>query len=173
MKFKNILPYFLFLVLVLIALPTKVFAFCPVCTVAVAAGVGLARWLKVDDTITGLWIGALIISSILWTLNWLKTKKWNFKGDSIIIFVAYYLLIIIPLYYTDIIGHPLHRIFGIDKLIFGIGVGTIIFLLSMPLYNYVKKSNKNKSYFKLQKIATPIILLLIASLIMYFVTKGK
>jgi len=28
---------------------TKVYAICPVCTVAVAGGVGLSRWLGIDD----------------------------------------------------------------------------------------------------------------------------
>ena len=34
-------------------------AVCPVCTVAVGAGLGLAEWLGIDDSISGLWIGAL------------------------------------------------------------------------------------------------------------------
>ena len=38
------------------AIPAK--AICPVCTVAVGAGIGLSRWLGIDDSITGLWIGA-------------------------------------------------------------------------------------------------------------------
>lgn len=41
-----------------LGLTAKAQAVCPVCTVAVGTGVGLSRWLGVDDTITGLWLGA-------------------------------------------------------------------------------------------------------------------
>jgi hypothetical protein len=34
-------------------------AICPLCTIAVGAGVGLSRWIGVDDAVTGLWIGGL------------------------------------------------------------------------------------------------------------------
>jgi len=168
---KKYLKYILLFTTLLFLIPTKVLAFCPVCSIEVGAGVGLSRWLKIDDTITGLWIGAFIISLILWTLGWLKNKKWNFKGDAIVIFLVYYAIIIIPLYYKEIIGHPLNKILGIDKLLFGIGVGSIVFLISIMLYNYLKKLNQGKSYFKLQKILTPIVLLAISSLIFYLITK--
>jgi hypothetical protein len=35
---------------------------CPVCTIAVAGGVGLCRYLGIDDLISGAWIGALLFS---------------------------------------------------------------------------------------------------------------
>ena len=75
---RKIMPF----VALLFALPVK--AFCPVCTVAVGAGLGLARWLRIDDTISGLWIGGLTISMIMWTLSWLAKKNINFKGKKII-----------------------------------------------------------------------------------------
>ncbi len=52
---------------------------------AVAAGIGLSRWLGIDDTITGLWIGGLIISLAIWTINWIIKKNIYFKGRKIII----------------------------------------------------------------------------------------
>lgn len=45
-------------------LKAKVFAFCPVCTIAVGAGVGIAEKFGVDDTIIGLWVGGLTVSLI-------------------------------------------------------------------------------------------------------------
>ncbi|PIU03715.1 hypothetical protein COT44_01735 [Candidatus Shapirobacteria bacterium CG08_land_8_20_14_0_20_39_18] len=62
---------------------TNAFAFCPVCTVAVGAGVGLSRWLGINDTITGLWIGGLTVSISAWTLNWLATKNKTFPYQKI------------------------------------------------------------------------------------------
>ena len=52
----------------------KVGAVCPVCTIAVGASLGLSRWLGVDDTISGLWIGGLIVSTTLWTYSWMKKR---------------------------------------------------------------------------------------------------
>ncbi len=60
---------------------------CPVCTIAVGAGIGLSRWLGVDDLISGLWIGGLIVSLIGMTILWLNKKnlKNNFLRLAIII----------------------------------------------------------------------------------------
>lgn len=58
------------------------YAICPICTIAVGAGVGLSRWLGVDDTISGIWIGGLAISSIWWTINWLNSKHIRFLAEN-------------------------------------------------------------------------------------------
>jgi len=46
-----------FLSVLVIFNTNQVFAVCPVCTVAAGAGVGLSRWLGIDDIIIGLWVG--------------------------------------------------------------------------------------------------------------------
>lgn len=61
--------YFSFLILAFLLFGVQVQAVCPVCTVAVGAGVGFSRYLGIDDTIAGLWIGALIVSVSMWTIN--------------------------------------------------------------------------------------------------------
>jgi len=150
----------------------QVFAVCPVCTVAVGAGVGLSRWLQIDDLITGLWIGGLISSLIIWTLNFLKNKNINFKGKTIITILSYYLLLILPLYFSNIIGHPLNTfIFGIDKLLFGIILGSISFYTGANYYEYLKERNKGRAYFPFQKVVMPTIPLIVLSIFFYFLTK--
>lgn len=144
------------------------FAVCPVCTVAVGAGLGLAEYLGIDDSISGLWIGALIVSMSLWTINWLNGKNIRFKGRKILIFIGYYLIVILPLWYKGKIGHPLNRLCGIDKLLFGIILGSILFTAAVPLHAYLRKINGGKSYFKGQKIAVPLALLILASIILYY-----
>lgn len=52
-------------------------AICPVCTVAVGTDVGLCRWLGIDDVLSGIWIGGLIISMI-----GLRKNKPAFKYPS-------------------------------------------------------------------------------------------
>ena len=156
--------------LLFIMLPAKVLAFCPVCTIAVAAGVGLSRWLKIDDTITGVWIGGAIVSMIAWTLNWFQKKKFGFKGLPIITTILYYALIILPLYYSKIIGHPLNTLWGIDKLLFGIMMGSVGFVIGLLAYELIKDRRK-KPLFHFQKIVMVIAPLVIFSGIFYLITR--
>lgn len=149
----------------------QILAFCPVCTVAVGAGVGLSRYLGIDDTVTGVWVGGLTISMIMWTINWLRSKNKTFKFDKIIIALVYYLLIVVPLTYSDIIGHPLNRLFGIDKLLLGIVFGSLIFLLSGEFYNRLKERNDGHAHFPFEKVVIPVSSLVLLSLVFYFITK--
>jgi hypothetical protein len=66
-----------------------------------------------------------------------------------------------------IIGHPQNKFWGIDKLIFGIFVGTIVFLFSILFEDYLRKKNQGKAYFKFQKVIIPILFLTILSLIFW------
>jgi len=147
------------------------YAVCPVCTVAVGAGVGLARYLGVDDTVSGVWIGGLLASLILWTLNWFENKKINFKGKEVVVIAIYLGLIIAPLIWADIVGHPANKLWGFDKLLLGVVVGSFGFILANFLYEWTKKRNGNKALFPFQKVAMPILFLLIISLIFYLITK--
>ncbi len=146
-------------------------AICPICTLAVGAGVGFSRWLGIDDVITGIWIGALLVSITIWTINWMNEKNYKFKGRKILITLSYYLIIIIPLYWKGIMGHYFNKILGVDKLLFGIIVGSLVFLGSVWWYEEMKKENNDKPYFPFQKVAMPVGFLAIFSAIFYFLTK--
>ena len=146
-------------------------AVCPVCTVAVGAGLGLAEWLGIDDSISGLWIGALIVSMSIWTINWLNGKNIKFKGRKIFITLAYYLLTILPLYYYGIMGHPYNQFWGLDKLLLGIIVGTIFFFGGSLLNLWLKTKNGGKVYIKFQRVLIPVVILLLISLTWYLILK--
>ncbi|MEI7452226.1 MAG: hypothetical protein WCK37_03400 [Candidatus Falkowbacteria bacterium] len=150
----------------------KALAICPVCVVAVAAGVGLSRYLGVDDVLTGIWIGGLLLSISLWTIDWLVIKKWNFKFYKIVTILAYYLMVVVPMSYSEIIGHPFNKIWGMDKLIFGILLGTIALYLGNILYKFLKKKNNDRAHFPFEKVAIPVSFLVILNIIFYFVTKA-
>ena len=147
-------------------------AVCPICTLAVGAGVGFSRWLGIDDVITGIWIGALLVSITIWTINWMNKKNYIFKGRKILITLSYYLIIIIPLYWKGIMGHYFNKILGIDKLLFGIVMGSLVFLGSVWWYEKMKKENNGKSYFPFQKVVMPVGVLAIFSAIFYFITRS-
>ena len=148
-------------------------AVCPVCTIAVAGGVGLSRWLGIDDSITGLWVGGLIVSMIVWTITWLNKKNIRFFGRKIIVVLAYYIAVVLPLYLKGIIGHSANTFCGcgIDKLIVGISSGTIGFTIGALLNHYLKKRNQGKAYFPFQKVVLPVSPLIIFSVIFYFLTR--
>ncbi len=157
-------------VLIILFLGHQAKAVCPVCTVAVGAGLGLSRWLGIDDTISGLWIGGLTVSLILWTINFFNKKNIIFKGYKTIIIFTYYALIIAPLKIHEIIGHPLNTFFGIDKLIFGISVGSVSFYLGNLAYDKYKEK-RGKALFPFQKVVMPILPLIIFSIIFYYFIK--
>ena len=142
-------------------------AVCPVCTIAIAGGVGLCRYLGIDDLISGAWIGALLFSLFLWTIEWLNKKKVKFLFRKPLVFIFWYGLTIFPLMKIGIIGHPQNKFLGIDKLIFGIFSGTVVFLLSILFENSLRKKNQGKAYFKFQKVLIPVLFLIILSLIFW------
>lgn len=144
---------------------------CQVCTIGVIAGLGLSRWLGIDDTITGLWIGGILMSISGWTVNWLKGKGWYFKGAAFLSTVVYYSAAIIPLYLKNIIGHPQNTFWGLDKLILGIIFGSIFFFAAAIFYKYLKKANGGHAHFPFEKVVIPISSLIVLSVVFYFVTK--
>jgi hypothetical protein len=166
---KKIFFYSLFFLSLFLSLPAR--AICPVCTIAIGAGVGLSRWLGVDDLISGAWIGALIVSMIFWTAVWLDKKNIRFKFQYPLLVIIFYAITVIPLYFTGIMGHPFNKFCGVDKLIFGIASGSIVFTLGVLLHNLLKKRNQDKPHFPFQKVVIPLILLIIISIVFYFICK--
>jgi hypothetical protein len=151
------------------ALPAK--AICPVCTIAVGAGIGLSRWLGIDDTITGGWIGALFVSVSLWSIKWVTDKSWRFRGYKLAIFLLYALFIIVPLFWMDIFFHPFNKLWGMDKLILGMSLGMLSFAGSVKLHFFLRDKNGGKVYFPFQKVAFAVGILLTLSGGFYWITK--
>ncbi len=56
---------------------------CAVCTVAVGASLEVARRLGVDDSVVGVWSGAMLALVGFWSLSWFDKKNWHFKGCPI------------------------------------------------------------------------------------------
>lgn len=156
-----------FLSLGLITAGTASAQVCPVCVVAIGAGLGLSRWFGIDDVISSIWIGALLTAITSWTLSYMKKKGWSFTDDGIVITLAYILLTYIPLYYAGILGHPLNQIWGMDKIVWGSTIGAVVLFLGNWLHAYLKKINKGKSYFNYQRVVVPVLLLIIASVILW------
>ena len=90
---KTLILYFLiFCCLASLYSTSSAKAVCPICTIAVCAGVGLSRWLGIDDMVTGLWLGGLFVLLSISTIAWLKRKNFHgllFKRLKIQIFFVY------------------------------------------------------------------------------------
>ena len=132
-----------------LSMAKQALAVCPICTVTVGAGVGFSRWIGIDDSITGLWIGGLTVSMITWTVSWFDKKNIHFKGRVLATIVGYYLLIVVPLYFMGIIGNPLNTICacGLDKLVIGVLVGSIAFWFGASWYYHLKEKNGGHAFF--------------------------
>ena len=157
-------------IILMLMLINKAYAFCPLCTIIAGVGIGLSRYLGIDDTITGIWIGAVIVSMGMWTGKMLKKQHNKFPLPTLSILLSLYLITILPLYWTNMIGLYRNTLWHIDKLILGIIVGSIIFLLGVIVDVALRATNDCKVYFYFQKVIVPTSLLIIASFIFYLIT---
>ncbi|MBU0534791.1 hypothetical protein KKC62_01250 [Patescibacteria group bacterium] len=145
-------------------------AVCPVCIVAVGIGLGVSRWLGIDDTVTGVWIGGLIVASALWLAGWIEKRGWKIPYTKILSIVLLYALTIIPLWLGKTIGHPQNTLWGIDKILLGIITGSIAFSLSVWLDKILGKLNNGQVYIYYQKMILPMLLLTLASFTFYLLS---
>lgn len=139
---------------------------CPVCTVGVAVGVGLSRWLKIDDAISGIWIGALILALAIWTWQWLYRKKDKkpFIVLGLLVF-GFWLLTFIPLDYAGLLD-GCTTLGGMNRLVFGSLIGVIAAAIGILMDKYIRSKKEGKAAFSYQKVILPLSLLILASLIM-------
>lgn len=156
--------------LAFLSLAPQAQAVCPICTIAVGAGLGFSRYLGIDDTVTGLWVGALILSSAFWTASWLKSKPWRIPYKTALSVILFYLLVIPPLYWMGMIGHPDNTMLGVDKILLGTAVGSIVFILGVLLDKYLRTLNEGKVFIYFQRVICPVLLLSIFSVIFFLVT---
>jgi len=142
-------------------------AVCPVCTVAIGVGLGVSRWLGISDIIVATWIGALLASSAFWIFNFATKKGLKLKGLREMIFALFYAMALATLWSLNILGSPGNVLWGIDKFVFGVIIGTIVFIGSKISYDEAKKK-RGKALFPFQKVVMPIVILSGVSIFLYF-----
>jgi|SRR3989344_1188630 len=173
---KKLFVYILAVMIVLSLTLPLVSAHCPLCTGAAVAGVGVARFYGVDDSIVGLFLGAAIISSALWFNKWLK-KKIKIPFQEILLVLFSFFMFAIPFYYAGLITNfdmvksmPEHHsmlglgILGIDKLLFGMILGSLGVWGAFTLNEYIKKK-KGKVLYSYQGVSFMLITLAVLTLI--------
>ncbi len=163
--------FFLLLPAYFLLLPVRAYAICQVvCPIVVASTLTLLEKYGIDNTISGLWIGgALLLSSII-TIEWIK--KWKSHWSiNLAVFVLFYVGTFLPLYFKHIIGDPTKELWGMDKTLLGVVVGSVFFYLGDWAYRVIKEKNGGKAWFPFQKAVMPLIPIAIFSWIFYLITK--
>lgn len=147
-------------------------AVCPVCTVAVGAGLAISESLGISDAVSGTWFGAFLLSITIATIDWLAKKKWGKKPiNTILSFALYYGTTLWWMFGTNKIGRINNHLdlFGlnIDKLLFGLALGSLMLIIGDKLYLFLKKKNGGKAHFPFEKVVIPFGLVLISSGIVF------
>lgn len=172
MKKKQLFLGILSSIIVSLFLVKGVFAVCPLCTIAVAGGVEVSRVLGVDDLITGVWIGGLIVSMSFWFSDWLTKKNFLKKGWREVLSLMFFYLLTVPfLYWGKLIGVANNTFLGVDKIIFGIVIGSMVFVLAVLTDRFLRQINNNQIFFYYQKVLIPLFFLTITSFVFYQLTQ--
>ena len=163
-KMKKAFMLTLAVAISLIGILPTVMAHCPLCTGATIVGVGITRSLGLDDSIVGVFVGGMIISTALWFNNILKKK--NFGGNeklrlfSLIILTS--ILTLVTFYYAGLFGRGnSFRIFGIESILVGSFSGGVLSLGAFYFSNNLKNKNGGKVLFSYQTMIISLIALVI------------
>lgn len=149
-------------------------AVCPVCTVAVGAGLEGARLLGVEDVVTGVWAGGLTLSIAAWTANWMRKRGVKNVFWYLLNFVVYYTLLagvyFIPMN-NPIVKFNDNCMWGIDQFLLGAVTGTVVFLLMQKWYQKIKAANGGHAQFPFQKVVMPFGGLLFVTIVFWAIIR--
>jgi hypothetical protein len=111
-----------------------------ICPIVVGSTLTLMERYGVDNTISGLWIGGMLVWASIVTIDWIGKWKKHWAID-LVVTVAFYASTILPLYSKKIIGLPTKMIWGVDKTMIGIVLGSLFLYAGDRLYAYIKEKN--------------------------------
>jgi len=120
--------------------------------------------------VTGIWIGGLILSSGLWLADWIGKKGWKVPHKELVSVVLFYLFVIPSLYWAKMVGLASNTLWGVDKLILGTVVGSILFIVGVRFDKWLRTINEGKVYVYFQKVIIPVFLLTLGSFVLYLIT---
>lgn len=132
---------------------------CAVCTVAIGASLEIARRLGVEDAVVGLWAGALLTLMGYWLIAWFDKKKWNFWGRNFLLIAMS--VGTIGFMYIDRLNYTPCNIWFLrmDPFLFATLLGTVTFIASHKLYEWMKKKNGGRAHFPFERVVIPLVAL--------------
>lgn len=147
----------------LIFAPTTL-AHCPLCVAGAGVGLSLSRLLGIDDSITGVWLAALLGATSFWSESLIKNRELRTKLRPLI-FIGIFAATIWSFYKFNLVIR-MSQLFGLDKLTFGMIVGGVAFYLIDALDDYIIR-RKGKVFFPYQRIIVTLGGMLVLSLGVY------
>lgn len=141
-------------------IPTA-YAQCPVCIVTVGGGLFIAKKLGIDDLLTALWISGLNVAISFWFVSFIKKPKFlknPLLWTAIMLGSTYAYLAM-----TQQMYHKNNTFMYIDKVLVGLIMGTVVWLLGIGIDRLIRKYNNGKVLFFYQKVIVPLGLLLLTS----------
>lgn len=136
---------------------------CAVCTVAIGASLEIARYYGVDDSVVGVWAGALLALLGYWLILWFNKKNWHFWGRDVLL-MAISVGSICFMYISQIPYQPVPIfIFYMDPLLFSTLLGAFTFIYVSKFYQWMKNRNGGHAHFPFEKVVLPVGALLLLS----------
>lgn len=162
---KRLLTILLATAIIFISALPMIMAHCPLCTGATIIGVGITRSLGLDDSIIGVFVGGMIISTSLWLDNILKKRnigKGNEKLRLLSLIILTSVLTLATFYYAGLFGRGNEfRIFGIESILVGSFSGGVLSLAAFYYSNHLKNKNGGKALFNYQTMIISLSVLII------------
>ena len=171
---KNLIKYSLVMMVFALVFINVANAVCPVCTIAIGAGLEGMRMLGVKDIITGVWAGGLTMSLIGWTANYMRrhnVKNLFWYVLNVVVYISFLLGVYFVPTDNPIVKWWENCIWGIDQFLLGIIVGSITFILMEVWYSHIKKNHGGRAQFPFQKVVMPFGGLLLVSMIFWAIIK--
>ena len=142
---------------------------CPICTIAIGAGVGVAESLGVPTAVVGIWAGALLTLLGYWMIKFCDKRGWNFWGRNALL-IGLSVAMIGFAYVGDIDYSPvwIWHILYIDPILFGALVGMVVFILVEKLYEWMKRKNGGHAHFPFERVILPVVALALCSWLICF-----
>ena len=155
---------------VLFALTSSAYAnpACAVCTVAVGATLEFARYMGVDDSVVGVWAGAMLALMGYWLILWFDKKRWDFPGRNLILMVSSVAMIGFMYVSKMVYSAEVILIFYIDPFLFSTILGAIVFIYASKFYQWMKAKNGGRAHFPFEKVVVPIGALVLLSVLFYY-----
>lgn len=160
----------LFLLLMLLySVPAAANPACAVCTVAVAASLEIARYFGVDDSVVGVWAGALLALLGYWMIVWFDKKNWHFAGrDFWLITLSVAMIGFMYIGEMTYQPEPLLFFLFIDPFLFSVIAGAVVLILANHFYQWMKAKNGGHAHFPFEKVFVPVFALAVLSVYFYY-----
>ena len=137
---------------------------CPICTIAIGAGVGVAESLGVPSVVVGIWAGALLTLLGYWMIKFFDKRGWKFWGRDVLL-IGVSVAMIGFAYVGDLQYTPqeIWSVIYLDPILFGALLGMVVLIVVEKLYEWMKRKNGGHAHFPFERVVLPVVALALVS----------